>query len=489
MNTLPVFISLAAALTVAGQAGSTAPPKKSARPNIIFVLIDDMGYGDLSCYGDKSVQTPNIDRLAAEGVRFTQFSVASPLCSPSRTGLLTGRYPARYDITSYLASRAENNARGMKQWLDPQAPTIARTLQAAGYATGHFGKWHMGGQRDVGDAPLITEYGYDQTLTQFEGLGDRVLPILDDRDGKPPRKMPLGLGSEKLGRGKITWLDRAKITTAFVNRTIQFIRDSQKAGKPFYVDVWPDDVHSPFFPSASGRGDGSKRARFEGVVRETDEQLAPLFDLVRDDPALRDNTLIVLASDNGPEPGAGSPGPFRGHKGNLFEGGIREPLIVWGPGLVKHAGVNDKTVVNGVDFLPSLLAVAGVAPSAADAAGDGENLSAAMLGKNASEKRSKPLFWLRPPDRSGPEAHPKVRWPDLAVRDGDWKLTLRENGMHQELYNLATDLHEDHNLAAAHPDIVKRLTKMALDWRKTLPVGPLPVGPIHGTAPAGTTSE
>ena len=178
--------------------------KAAKRPNIIFVLIDDMGYGDLGCYGNTNprAKTPNIDRLAAEGVRFTQFSVASPLCSPSRTGLTTGQYPARWGITSYLASRAENQKRGMKQWLDPNAPTLAKMLKSAGYATGHFGKWHMGGQRDVGEAPLITEYGFDESLTQFEGLGDRVLALLDDRDGSPARKMPLGVGSEKTGPGQ-----------------------------------------------------------------------------------------------------------------------------------------------------------------------------------------------------------------------------------------------------------------------------------------------
>ncbi|MDQ2688355.1 MAG: sulfatase-like hydrolase/transferase, partial [Armatimonadota bacterium] len=329
-------------------------------------------------------------------------------------------------------------ARGMKQWLDPDAPTLARTLQAAGYATGHFGKWHMGGQRDVGDAPLITEYGFDASLTQFEGLGDRILPMLDDRDGKPPRKMPLGVGSEKLGRGKITWLDRARVTTAFVDRAIQFIHDAQKSGKPFYVNVWPDDVHSPFFPTAVNRGDGTKKALYEGVVHETDAQLAPLFDLIRTDPALRDNTFVLVASDNGPEPGAGSPGPFRGHKGNLYEGGIREPLIAWGPGLVKTPGINEKTVINGVDVLPSLLAITGVAPTPADKAGDGEDLSAALLG-HRQPTRTKPLFWIRPPDRPGPADHPKVRWPDLAVREGDWKLCLWEDGTHPQLYNLATD--------------------------------------------------
>src|SRR3954447_3255656 len=145
----------------------------SPRPNVLFVLIDDMGYADLTCYGERRVHTDHIDRLAAEGIRFTQFYVNAPICSPSRTALLTGQYPARWRITSYLASRAENNKRGMAQWLDPKAPTLARTLKAAGYATGHFGKWHMGGGRDVQDAPLPSAYGYDEHHVNFEGMGPR----------------------------------------------------------------------------------------------------------------------------------------------------------------------------------------------------------------------------------------------------------------------------------------------------------------------------
>jgi len=147
----------------------------AARPNVILVFIDDMGWSDFSCFGNREVKTAHIDQLAAEGIRFEQFYVNSPICSPSRTAISTGQYPQRWRITSYLNNRQNNDDRGMAQWLDPRAPMLARTLQRAGYATGHFGKWHLGGQRDVGDAPLISEYGFDASLTNFEGLGPRVL--------------------------------------------------------------------------------------------------------------------------------------------------------------------------------------------------------------------------------------------------------------------------------------------------------------------------
>ena len=190
-------------LTSVGQA-------QTPRPNIIFVLIDDLGYGDFSCTGNKDVQTENIDRLAAEGIRFTQFYVSSPICSPSRAAFLTGQYPARYRMHSSLNNRAENKRRGMPDWLDPNAPSIARTLKQAGYATAHVGKWHLGGGRDVGDAPLPQAYGFYESLTSFEGLGDRLLITGD------------GLSNQnaKLGNGKITWLEKYELTRAYVDRSI-----------------------------------------------------------------------------------------------------------------------------------------------------------------------------------------------------------------------------------------------------------------------------
>ena len=223
--------------------------EQPSRPNIVVVFIDDMGWGDLSCFGNKVIETENIDRLAAEGIRFEQFYVNSPICSPSRVAISTGQYPQRWRITSYLSNRKHNNARGIAQWLDLSAPMLAGMLHDSGYATGHFGKWHMGGQRDVGDAPLITEYGFDASLTNFEGLGPRVLAIKNAYNGKPTSR--LTLGSDKLGRGKITYEDRSLITQSFTAAAIDFVKKSVADEKPFYINVWPDDVHSPFFPPKS----------------------------------------------------------------------------------------------------------------------------------------------------------------------------------------------------------------------------------------------
>lgn len=442
----------------------------ASRPNVIFVLIDDMGYADMSCYGETRIQTVHLDQIAREGIRFTQFYVNAPICSPSRTALTTGQFPARWRMTSYLDNRAMNDRRGVAQWLDTNAPTVARTLRQAGYTTGHFGKWHMGGQRDVGEAPLITEYGFEKSVSTFEGLGDRILPLLDAYDGKGPRKYELGVMSEKLGRGHVTWKDRSTITSAFVQDALGFIQQAEKTGEPFYVNVWPDDVHSPFFPPKALRGDGSKKQLYLGVVKATDDQLLPLFAYVRQSPALRTNTLVIIASDNGPEPGAGSAGPFRGHKGNLYEGGVREPFIVWGPGLIdkKAVGtVNNTSVIAGVDLLPTIAAITG-AQTPTNAALDGEDFSETFLGK-AQQTRTKPLYWVRPPDRPGDKNGP---FPDLSMREGDWKLLMMEDGSRKQLYNLETDPGEKNNLAKQNPETVERLSRKLSAWRKKLPIKP-----------------
>ena len=427
-------------------------------PNIVMILIDDMGWSDLSCFGGTVVQTPNIDRLASEGLRFRNFYVNSPICSPSRTALTTGNFPARHGITSFLANRKENIERGMPQWLDPNVPTLAKMLKARGYATGHFGKWHMGGQRDVGEAPLITEYGFDESLTNFEGLGPRVLPLNDADDGQPAKRY--SLGSEKLDRGTITWVDRNQVTRSFVEGALGFIDKATAEGKPWMVNLWPDDVHSPFFPPKGQRGDGQKRTLYYNVLANMDQQLGILLDRVRTDPKLRDNTIILFASDNGPEPGAGHSNPLRGSKGELWEGGIRSPLIVWSPAMMPKevcGTMNTQSVLSSVDLTRSIVAFTGAKlPDGYQP--DGEDMREALLGKSQAT-RQQPLLWRRPPDRP---SQPKNRRPDLAIRSGQWKLVCDFDGQHAELYNILEDESEQHDVASKNVEIVNRLTEILL---------------------------
>lgn len=447
------------ALAACGTSG-VAPERQRERPNFVVVFIDDMGYADLSCFGGEEAETRHIDRLAREGITFRQFYVNSPICSPSRVAISTGQYPQRWRISSYLAHREKNESRGMASWLDPAAPMLARTLSEAGYATGHFGKWHMGGQRDVGDAPLIGEYGFEESLTNFEGLGPRVLPMLEAYDGSEAR--PHALGSDRLGSGPVVWEERALVTRSFTRAAIDFIRRAQEEGRPFYVNLWPDDVHSPFFPPAELRGDGSKRARYHGVLTRMDEDLGELFDLLRGDEGLRDNTLVLLCSDNGPEKGAGSAGRLRGFKTHLFEGGIRSPLVVWGPGRVKP-GDNTESVLSAMDLVPSLLALAGLRPSVAL---DGEDLSDVLTGASKRSRQS-PLYFRRPPDR---DSYYGVKdLPDLAVREGSWKLTTEFDATATALYDLDQDPGETRDVADLHPELVRRLLEGLLAWDREMP--------------------
>lgn len=458
------MIPLLVALVLATRAfGAQAQPEN---PNIVLVFIDDMGWGDLSCFGNEDASTPHIDRLAAEGLRFESFYVNSPICSPSRVAISTGQYPQRWDIGSYLAHRGLNTRRGIAQWLDPRAPMLARTLRDAGYATGHFGKWHMGGQRDVGEAPLIAEYGFDASLTNFEGLGPRVLPLKDPYDGTEPQ--PHALGSDTLGRGPIHWEDRSVVTERFVEAALDFIDRSHQEGRPFYINLWPDDVHSPFFPPRGQRGDETKRTLYHAVLETMDRQLGILLDRVREDAALRDNTLILLCSDNGPEQGAGTARPYRGFKTMLYEGGVRSPLIVWGPGLLAadaRGSVNPSSFVAAIDLVPSLLQIVGV-DSHEGVQTDGEALAQTLLGHSRASRKS-PLFFRRPPDRD--RFYGVEDLPDLAVRSGDWKLLCEFDGSNAELYRMSADPSETNNLAEAFPEKTRSMSMAVRDWHASMP--------------------
>lgn len=444
------------------------PSPAAGRPNIIFVFIDDMGYGDLSCTGNQDVETTHIDRLANEGTRFTQFYVNSPICSPSRVACTTGQYPARHLINSYLNSRAKNRARGMVDFLDPKVPAIARSFQEAGYATAHFGKWHMGGGRDVNDAPLPQAYGFDESLVSFEGLGDRILP-------------PGGLSeaSARLGRGKIRRVEKHQQTGIYVDRAIDFV--SRNKSKSFYLHLWLNDVHDAFKPRADYLkkferfSDQPELQRMYAVLKHMDDELGRLFKHI-DETGLAENTLFVVTSDNGPtawpryrrqgtEP-PGSTAGMRGRKWSLYEGGIRMPLIVRWKGKIPAGRVDEKTVVAAVDFFPTFTKLANL--KTPPVAFDGVDMSEAFTGK--SRQRNQPLFWeygrlasyLKP-------AHPLHRSPNLAMRQGNWKLLINDDGTRPELYDLSRTDREYDNVAGKHPAVTEQLSNKLLAWRKSLP--------------------
>ena len=435
------------------------------KPNIILVFIDDMGWADFSCFGNKNAKTPHIDRMATEGIAFESFYVNSPICSPSRVAISTGTYPQRWRITSYLAHRNNNKKRGLANWLDPKAPMLARSLKQAGYTTGHFGKWHMGGQRDVTDAPAITEYGFDKSLTNFEGMGAKLLPLTINKKGNVAR---IWGDAEHLGK-PVTWMQRSEITTGFIDAAIPFMKESQEAGKPFYVNLWPDDVHSPFWPSYERiKKTNNKRELYLAVLEEMDKQFAKLFDFIRNDEALRANTIVLICSDNGPEQGAGRSGVLKGFKTHLYEGGIRSSLIVWAPGLMPKSAIgsrNNASVFSAIDLPPSLLTLAGATPPT-DASYDGEDVLHTLLGKSKASRKA-PVYFSRPPDRKNYYGFKNL--PDLAVRSGKWKLLCDYDGGRPELYDIINDSGETSNLAETQSRETKELTAKVLGWYKSMP--------------------
>ena len=441
--------------------------RADTQPNVVVVFIDDMGWSDFSCFGNTEAETPAIDRLAREGIAFEQFYVNSPICSPSRVAISTGQYPQRWRITSYLAHRQLNESRGIAQWLDPKAPMLARSLKQAGYATGHFGKWHMGGQRDVDEAPAISEYGFDASLTNFEGMGAKLLPLTKTGDGKVGR---IWADAVRLGE-PVTWMQRSEITSGFIDAAIPFMEKAEAANQPFYINLWPDDVHSPFWPPfeeydvAKSKG---KRGLYLAVLEAMDRQFSRLFSYIRDNPKLRNNTLVLVCSDNGCELGAGQAGPLKGYKTHLFEGGIRSPLVVWGPGLIAEDAVgtrNTSSVFSAIDLTPSLIRLA-KAEAPEGTLYDGEDVLETLLGRSTAGRKAE-IYFRRPPDRKN--FYGFDRLPDLAVRQGPWKLLCDYDGSRTQLYNLESDPGEKNNLAADEPELVSSLTAKLMEWNQSMP--------------------
>jgi arylsulfatase A-like enzyme len=423
------------------------------QPNIVIILADDFGWGDLSCYGGTIARTPHLDTMAREGVRFTQFYASAPICSPSRCGLITGQFPARWQITSFLQTKAGNRACEMADFLDPRAPTLPRVLKHAGYATLHVGKWHLGGGRDVTGAPRFSAYGYDRGLGTWES----------------PEPHP------DITAQNWIWSDQDKIkrwdrTRWMVDQTLGFLTANE--ARPCFVNLWLDDTHTPWVPSAadSGKSAPAHPELLRQVTEEMDRQLGRLLAPIRRSKANRP-TLVIFMGDNGPLPAfqkARTAG-LRGTKLSLYEGGVRVPFLVWGPGLVRGGVTNSETVVAATDLLPSLCKAAGVAlPEGYEP--DGEDLSPALLGTSAP-LRSRPIYWEYGRNTTSFDypKDPRDRSPNVAVREGNWKLLLNADGSRAELYDLATDPNEVTDQSAAQPARARELAEAALRWRRSLP--------------------
>jgi arylsulfatase A-like enzyme len=412
-----------------------------AKPDLIIVLADDLGWGDLSGYGG-TTPTPNLDRLAAEGTRFTQAYVAAPICSPSRCGLITGQHPARWRITSFLQTRKGNRACGQADFLDATAPTLPRVLQQAGYATAHIGKWHLGGGRDVHDAPRFAAYGYDLGLGTYESPEPHADLTATTWIWSP--------------QDPVKRWDR---TRWMVDRTIAFLE--QRREVPCFVNLWLDDPHTPWVPTSDdqARPEQETADRLRAVITQMDHQVGRLLDHLRKRgrPA-----VLVFLGDNGPLPTfqATRTGGLRGAKLSLYEGGVRVPFIVWGPGIVAAGRTDGTSVVSALDLMPTFCALAG---TTAPIGGDGIDLRAVFAG--AAQQRSGTLYFEYGRNPTSFRYPPgRDRSPALALRQGDWKLLCDHAGMQVELYDLASDPQEQDECSARHPEVTRRLTAELLTW-------------------------
>ncbi len=426
-------------------------------PNIVFILADDLGITDLSCQGSTFYETPNLDRLAREGMRFTNAYASCPVCSPTRAAALTGKWPQRTGVTDYI-NESVGKLGGMKPGfplLSPPAAdrlslsetTIAKKLQAAGYATGFVGKWHLG---DEGSLP--ENHGF-------------TFNVGGDGRGGNAHVGPTKLHNLDVGPGE--WvMDR------LTDKAIEFV--AQSKDKPFLLWFAPYDPHTPLVGKpelvkkyeakaarlrAEFRDELPRKDRrtqthavYATMIEELDRNMGRLFE------KLPKNTIVIFTSDNGGlSTSEGSPtsnAPYRAGKGWLYEGGIREPLIVKWPGVVRPSTVND-ALTTTLDFYPTFLEAAGVRPDRRD----GVSLVPTLRGKRL---RPRPLFWHYPHygNQGGGMA--------AALRDGDWKLIEWFVIDRIELYNLKADPGEQRNLAEHEPGRVKVLQAKLRAWQKSV---------------------
>ena len=448
------LVITAIVLCLAYTSSQTLAAKK---PNILFIFTDDWGWGDLSCHGHPYIKTPNIDRIAKEGTDFERFTVASGVCSPSRAAVMTGHFPARYKIDGHFAYPKDNANRGMPDWLSPEAPLLPRVLQKAGYATGHFGKWHLANNM-IPDSPLPSEYGYD-AYGAFNCAGEQM-PVHED-----------------------------------AKNAIDFIEESHAANKPFFINLWMHEPHTPFHtvPKYRWRFRDLPEADniYASVLSHADDRVGELLDTL-DRLGIADNTLVVFSSDNGParsaKPGKpalmhdtatgagygvnaakGVTGGRKAYKGALFEGGIGVPFLVRWPGKVAAGKLDKTSLISAVDLLPTFCEIAG-ADLPEGYQPDGLSQLEVFMGK-AKTKRQKPLFWkIRAP---WPAAKEKPNhWVSYAIVHGPWKLVTNEDGNYCELYDIAADPYEAKDLKTANPEAVKELKVKLTNWQESLPTKP-----------------
>ena len=430
----------------------------SKQTNFVVVLCDDLGYGDIGCFGHPHIKTPHLDQLAVDGARLTDCYAAAPVCSPSRSGLLTGRIPNRLGVYDWIPANSPMH-------LQSQEITIATLLKKSGYQTCHVGKWHCNGHFNSPEQPQPKDHGFDHWFsTQNNVAPSHKNPVNFVRNGKKVGLIE-GYSSQIIVDEAISWLGQ---------------RDSSK---PFLLMVWLHSPHEPiatankFSDQYSAVASTPEQAEYFGNVTQLDHEVGRLMKSL-DSSGNRQNTLVYFSSDNGPETlhrykgserSYGSPSPLRGMKLHMYEGGIRVPGIIRWPERVK-AGQTITEPVASYDLLPTFCAIAGVKPPS-DRILDGTSVLPLLEG--ASVVRTRPLYWQY--DRAIGENR-------IAVRDGDWKLLSNAQLTRFELYNLRTDVSEKEDLSKSDEARLNELTaKLKQIHAEVLAEGPeWPVGPGTG---------
>ena len=409
-------------------------PAFAAPPNVILINCDDLGYGDVGCYGAKDIRTPHLDRMAQEGTRFTDFSVTSALCTPSRAALMTGKYPGRLGLaTGVLRPDATGGLAGAEI-------TLAEVVKPRGYVTGCIGKWHLGfvkGMRPM-DQGFDSYYGVLHNLDRFE-------TVAFEKEGG----MPVLRGDAVEKRPAVP----AEMTGLYTAEALKFI-DANRA-RPFFLYLGHAMPHIPFDASPKFKGK-SARGLYGDAVEELDDSTGQILDQLRT-LGLAENTLVLFTSDNGPERNTpGTAAPFRGTKHTVLEGGLRVPFIAWWPGRVPAARVCDE-FVSTLEILPTLARLAGA--KALPPALDGFDVSPILLGEKDARSPRTTLYSLYGLNQRRLES----------MREGRWKLHLSTT---PQLYDLARDTPEATNVAPQHSDVVARLTDLARETAESTHVLP-----------------
>lgn len=400
----------------------------SDRPNIIFINCDDMGYGDLACYGAKDIRTPHLDRMAKEGTRFTDFSVTSALCTPSRAALMTGRYPGRSGLAvGVLRPDAENG-------LPADEYTLAEVAKLAGYATGCIGKWHLGFK--PGMRPL--DQGFDSYYGVLHNLDHHETVVFEKAGG-----MPVLRGDTVEKRPAVP----AEMTGLYTAEALKFIESHQT--RPFFLYLGHAMPHLPFDASPKFKGK-SGRGLYGDAIEELDDSTGQILAKLRD-LGLAEKTLVIFTSDNGPERKTpGTAAPLTGSKHTVYEGGLRVPCIAWWPGHVPANRVCGE-FLSTLDVLPTFAYLTGNSLPK-DLKLDGDDIHEVLLTAEGKSPRHT-LYSLY-----------GIKLKRLqSMREGSWKLHLTEP---PALYDLAQDPAETTDVAATHPDLVQRLIELAAQHRR-----------------------